>query len=272
VPLARVRVLMIERLLNIYALLFAKPIFRNLNYLLIQMGLRGIGVLNYRTSYLSGEDLVVRKIIDSLDTKGGVVLDVGANEGNFTELILAESKNLRVLSFEPHPKTCSRLRQRFAKSRRVKILNCAVGNKTGEISLFDCDEHDGSQHASVFKDVIENTRGKKAKEYKVDLITLDSLRIEGDVQLIKLDVEGFELSVLQGAKKLINDKRPRFMVIEFNEMNINAHTFLSDITKELAGYRMDRILPGGQTLELNKPYRPWTHEIFAYQNLLFTRS
>jgi|SRR5277367_490288 len=262
---------MIERLLSFYALLFARPLFRNLNYLLIQMGLRGIGVLNYGTSYLSGEDFVVRKIMDSLDTEDGVVLDVGANEGDFTDLILTKSKNLRVLSFEPHPKTCSRLKQRFADSQRVRVLNCAVGNGTGEISLFDYEDDEGSEHASIFRDVIESTRGRKAKEYKVDLVTLDSLKIEGDIQLVKIDVEGFELQVIQGAKKLINDKRPKCMVIEFNEMNVNSRTFLGDLIKELSGYRIDRILPGGQILELNKPYRPWNHEIFAYQNLLFTR-
>jgi FkbM family methyltransferase len=264
---------MIERLLNLYALLFARPIFRNLNYLLIQMGLRGIGVLNYRTSYLSGEDLVIRKIVNTLDKKDGIVLDVGANEGDFTDLILSESENLRVLSFEPHPKTYSRLRQRFVdKSPRVEILNCAVGDETGEISLFDYDDLGGSQHASVFKDAIEGSRGGKAKEHRVKLITLDSLNIQGDVRLVKVDVEGFELPVLRGAKRLINDKRPKFVVIEFNEMNVNSRTFLRDIAKELSGYRIDRILPGGHTLELYNPYRAWNHEIFAYQNLLFTRS
>jgi hypothetical protein len=61
-------------------------------------------------------------------------------------------------------------------------------------------------------------------------------------------------------------------VIEFNEMNVNSRTFMKDIIKELAGYRVARILPAGNTLELNKPYRAWNHEIFAYQNLLFTRT
>jgi FkbM family methyltransferase len=264
---------MIERLLNLYAFLFARSSFRSLNYLLIQMGLRGIGVLNYRTSYLSGEDLAVEKIINALDAKDGMILDVGANEGDFTALIISKSRNLRVLGFEPHPKTYSRLKLRFAdKGQRVELLNCAVGNEMGEISLYDYDDHEGSEHASVFRDVIEGSRGGKATEHKVKLITLDSLELRGEVQLIKIDVEGFELPVLQGARKLINDKQPKFVVIEFNEMNVNSRTFMKDMTKELSGYRVARILPGGNTLELNEPYRAWNHEIFAYQNLLFTRT
>src|SRR5258707_2460766 len=154
---------MIERILNLYALIFARPIFRQLNYLLIQMGLRGIGVLNHRTAYLSGEDSVVRKMIQDLDTDGGVVLDVGANEGDFTNLVVSTSKNLKILSFEPHPRTYARLQQRFAGNiRRVRVLNYAVGNKVGEISLFDYSDEDGSEHASVFREVIEDTRGRKA--------------------------------------------------------------------------------------------------------------
>ena len=263
---------MIERLLNLYAFLFARPSFRSLNYLFIQIGLRGIGVLNYRTSYLSGEDQTVEKIITTLDAKDGTVLDVGANEGDFTNLVISKSKSLRVLGFEPHPKTYSRLKLRFAdKAQRVELLNCAVGNETGEISLYDYDDHEGSEHASVFKDAIEGPRCGKATEHRVKLVTLDSLEIRGEVQLLKIDVEGFELPVLQGARKLINEKQPKFVVIEFNEMNVSSRTFMKDIMKELAGYRVARILPGGNTLELNKPYRPWNHEIFAYQNLLFTR-
>ena len=262
---------MFEKALKLYATLFARPAFRKWNYLLLQMGLRGIGVLNYGTSYLSGEEFLVRRLLRLLDIKDGVILDVGANEGNFAALVLAESRNLRVLCFEPHPGTCSRLKQRFAGNRRVEVMNCAIGDEAGEISLFDYDDSEGSEHASVFKDVIEKTRGKKAREHRVRLIPLDSLEIDGRVQLLKLDVEGFELPVLVGAKQLIRNKRPEFMIVEFNEMNVNSHTFLSDITGELSGYGVSRILPGGRTLELNKPYHPWNHEIFAYQNLLFKR-
>jgi FkbM family methyltransferase len=263
---------MIERLLNLYALVFGRPIFRNFNYLLMQIGLRGIGVLNYRTSYLSGEDSIVRNIIQELDTGAGVVLDIGANEGDFTELIISASRNLTVLSFEPHPQTYLRLQQRFANShKRVEVLNYALGDRAGEISLFDYCDNDGSEHASVFREVIEATRGRKSREHKVKLVALDALEIKGDIDLVKIDVEGFELQVLQGARKLLADKQPKYIVIELNEMNVNSRTFLKDFTTELSDYKVERILPRGRTLELNKPYRAWTHEIFAYQNLLFTR-
>jgi FkbM family methyltransferase len=259
-----------DRVLDLYAILFARPIFRRLNLFFLQMGFRGIGILNARTPYLSGETIVARKIIKSLDSSNEVVIDVGANEGDFTDLILSDSRNLSILSFEPHPRTYSRLQHRFADTQRVKLLNCAVGSETGEISLFDYDNDDGSFHASVFRDVIEVTHQGKAAEYRVKIITLDSLNIDGNVGLIKIDVEGFELAVLKGAKKLIAAKRPKFFVIEFNEMNVNSHTFLKDICAELTGYRVERILPGGRTLELNN-YRAWKHEIFAFQNLLFTK-
>jgi FkbM family methyltransferase len=263
---------MIETFLNLYALIFARPSFRKLNYLLMQIGLRGIGVLNYRTAYLSGEDSIAKRCIQQLDNNDGVVLDIGANEGEFTALILSASRNLRIISFEPHPQTYLRLQKRFAvNQKRVEVVNCALGNQPGEISLFDYSDTDGSEHASVFREVIEGTRGRKAREHKVKLLTLDALEIKGKIKLIKIDVEGFELSVLQGARKLLADKQPQYIVIEFNEMNVNSRTFLKDLTIELSEYKVERILPGGRTLKLNNPYRPWTHEIFAYQNLLFTR-
>jgi FkbM family methyltransferase len=238
---------------------------------LLALSLRGLGVLNWRTPYLSGEDIVSRKIIKSFDRSDMLVLDVGANEGDFTEMLLASSEKLNVRSFEPHPRTYSRLQQRFADRPRVQILNCAVGETTGEVSLFDYDSRDGSEHATVLRDVIEVTHGLKAVEHRVKLIPLDSLDLQGHIGLIKVDVEGFELAVLHGARKLIREKQPNFLIIEFNEMNVRSRTFLMDICNELPGYKVERILPGGKTLELNKPYRAWHHEIFAYQNLLFTR-
>ena len=258
--------------LGIYARVFGRPMFRKLNYLLLQMGLRGVGVSNYRTAYLSGEDAVARRIIGSVENNDGLVLDIGANEGEFTDLVVNASKKLRVISFEPHPITCGRLRQRFAKNPRVQIMDCAVGREAGTIDLFDYDEIDGTEHATVFRDVIEKTRRAKASQHTVKVVTLDSLEFEGEIELLKLDVEGFELAVLQGAKKTISTKRPHYLLIEFNEMNITSRTFMQEICDELKGYKAERVLPGGRTLELNNPYRPWHHEIFAYQNLLFTRS
>jgi FkbM family methyltransferase len=262
---------MFERLLGAYAYVFARPSFKDVNHFLIMVGLRGIGVLNYRTPTLSGENLVAKNILKEIDHENSVVLDVGANEGDFTDLVLRNSKHVRVMSFEPHPETASRLRSRFTSSR-VEIIDRAVGNARGVLSLFDYHDRQGSDHASLFKGVIEDTHGGVAKEHSVEVITLDSLKIADDVDLIKVDVEGFELPVLLGSKELIEHKRPKYLIIEFNEMNVNANTFLKDILDVLKGYSVYRILPMGRLLELNKPYRAWTHEIFAYQNLLFKRS
>jgi FkbM family methyltransferase len=261
----------LDRALNLHARVFGRPVFRKLNYLLLQLGLRGIGVSNYQSAYLSGEDAVARKIVHSVGDSDGFVLDIGANEGEFTDLVVKDSKRLRVMSFEPHPVTYARLKQRFARNPRVEIVNCAVGREPGEIDLYDYEEIDGTEHATVFRDVIEKTRRAKASKHTVKMVTLDALEIDGKIELIKVDVEGFELAVLQGARKVIANKRPNYLLVEFNEMNITSRTFLQEIFDELKGYKAERILPGGKTLELNNPYRPWHHEIFAYQNLLFTR-
>lgn len=259
-----------EGLTLLYAIFFARPSFQKLNLFLIRMGLRGVGVLNGETPYLSGETLLARRIVHALDRSDGIVLDVGANEGEFTDLVVGVSEKLRVLSFEPHPQTYQRLQRRFANNPRVQLLNCAVGRELGKISLFDRSSSDGSVFASVFRDAIEDLHHEdRANEHTVELISLDSLDIEGNIGLIKIDVEGFEMAVLQGTQNLIRNKQPKFLIIEFNEMNVASHTFLKDMCAELRGYKVERILPGGRTLELNN-YRSWKHEIFAYQNLLFT--
>ena len=53
---------------------------------------------------------------------------------------------------------------------------------------------------------------------------------------------------------------------------MHSRVFMKDLINLLDGYSLYRIMPGGNTLELNNPYNSFTHEIFIQQNIIFIKN
>jgi hypothetical protein len=119
------------------------------------------------------------------------------------------------------------------------------------------------------KDVINELYRQNVQAFKFSMTTLDRFAEVEDIHvidLLKIDTEGTELYVLKGAMRLLKKKRIRFIQFEFNEMNVYSRTFFRDFIDLLPGYTFYRLMPSG-FYQLG-PYRPSTHEIFAFQNIL----
>jgi hypothetical protein len=86
------------------------------------------------------------------------------------------------------------------------------------------------------------------------------------VQLLKIDTEGNELSVLKGVESYIASKKIDVIHFEFNEMNVSSRVFFRDFWKMLQGYDVYRLLPRGM-VKIDS-YNPLYCEIFAYQNIV----
>src|SRR5690606_31956297 len=139
-------------ILRTYRKIFARPSLFKFNKLLFQCSLRGMGVLNYESFEISGEDDFLRRRLS--DLKRGIVLDVGANIGGYTGDVLDINPNLNVYAFEPHPKTFTKLKENMESRNNVTLINAAVGEEPGTLTIYDYASHDGSSHASLYKDVI----------------------------------------------------------------------------------------------------------------------
>jgi hypothetical protein len=105
---------------------------------------------------------------------------------------------------------------------------------------------------------------------KVDVVNLDDYcaqRGVDHIDLLKIDVEGFELNVLRGASRLLEGQRINAIQFEFNEMNVIGRTFLEDFMARLEPtHGMFRVLPHG--LMPLRRQRHWLNEQFAYQNIV----
>jgi FkbM family methyltransferase len=258
---------------DIYIENFARPRFARFHRFLYLLGLRGLGVLNYQNEEQSGETYFLKSIVSEIDREGRWVLDVGANEGDIAASVLAASERLKVLAIEPHPQIFARLKARFLGEARIELENIGAGAKDATLSLFDYDDREGTGHASFFKDVIEGIHRGRAKSVDVPVRPLDPVVAEhkADIALIKIDVEGFEFEVLCGLASTIEKHDVRYVIVEFNEMNVVSGSFVKNFIDMLPGYKPYRILPMGHLLPL-EPYHALFVEIFAYQNIVFVKS
>jgi FkbM family methyltransferase len=151
--------------------------------------------------------------------KNGLVFDVGANVGVYTEMFL--KLGARVVAIEPNPKCVTAL-QRVWPSSRVAIEPVAVGQLEGEATLFLCDNDTLSTLSPEWIEVAHGTRRFGNKNWNegrlARVTTLDGLASKyGRPDFIKIDVEGFERQVLSGLSKA-----PRYLSFEFNTEYVDA--------------------------------------------------
>jgi dynactin complex subunit len=138
--------------------------------------------------------------------------------------------------------------------------------------LYNYKNAPGSQHASLFKDVIEHIHHGESTVVQVDVTTIDRFMEEHAIQkidVLKIDTEGNDLNVLHGAKHAIEQQQIDIIHFEFNEMNVVSRVFFKDFCDILPNYTFYRMLPDG-IISLGE-YYPLVFEIFAFQNIVAIR-
>jgi FkbM family methyltransferase len=231
-----------------------------------------MGILNYESKLDSGETFFIKKYLKSKDTK--VIFDVGANIGDYSRIIITEAPNSILYSFEPHPVHFAALSE-VAKKYKFQAINVGCGDEKGKTKIYDYRDKNSSGHASLYKNVIEVVHFSPAREYEIEITTIDDFVREHDIKQIdflKIDTEGHELAVLKGAKEALSNGIIKMIQFEFNDMNIVSRTFFQDFKEVLKGYSLHRMLPDG--LVPMKPYlggRRVHYELFAYQNIVAIR-
>jgi FkbM family methyltransferase len=150
---------------------------------------------------------------------GMTVLDIGAHHGLYTLLAAKRvGRQGRVIAFEPSPRECRRLAKhvRANRCKNVEVEACAVGDTPGEADLFMVDGFRDWGNSLRPPAVPEPTRRVRVPVRKLDDI-LAERGIE-QVDFIKLDAEGGELAVLEGARKLLQTAPRPAILAEVEEI------------------------------------------------------
>lgn len=183
-------------------------------------------------------DLVMTELIWRSIEKAEMVVDVGANIGYVTSLMAVLTGPCgRVHAFEPHPQIFRELEANVAGWRMLRIApitlyELALSNCGGTVRLHE-PAYGFSENRGLASLVHNSEDGGKA--YKVTAARLDHL-ISGDasIELLKVDVEGHELAVFEGAESLLRSKKIRDIVFEeFCPYPAPTHRLL-----ETFGYRV----------------------------------
>ncbi len=251
--------------------IMARKALYPVNRLLYAIALRGLGVLNWEDRNLSGENHFLEKIMPQLITVDApVVFDVGANVGKYSQLVARNIPHARLFSFEPNPGSFSSLETHM--SDKVTAINKGMSDKPGKLELFDYEEADGSSHASLYREVIEEIRSSRSSTTIVEMTTVDDFMAQWNIDklaLLKIDTEGHEREVLLGAHQAISTGKINVIHLEFNEMNVVSRFFFRDLIGLLPDYELYRMLPDG--LVPVGPYNAVWCEIFAFQNIVAIR-
>ena len=180
------------------------------------------------------------RILEALAERNSTVIDVGANIGLMAVPLLASIKELNVLSFEPSPNSLPYLQRTVRDSAfasRWRVIGEAVGSAPGGSVTF----HIASKELGAFDGIRNTSRVDSSTTIKVPMTTIDHQWQEAGnprVSVIKIDVEGAEKTVIEGASKCLSVNRPALLV-EWNSSNLAAFdcdpTWLLSFAKE-TGY------------------------------------
>ncbi|MAV37687.1 MAG: hypothetical protein CMJ59_19775 [Planctomycetaceae bacterium] len=154
----------------------------------------------------------------------GTVFDVGAHVGKMTRRYRKLFPNANIYCFEPLP-DCYRRLQRWANRQgdRVQAFNMALGNASGQVDFFWNQSHPGgsSLRAPETPHNRETHVSLTTRMEKLDDVVA-SLTLRGEI-LIKLDVEGAELEVLEGARNLLGQASAIILEAAIGEERSRPH-------------------------------------------------
>jgi FkbM family methyltransferase len=201
---------------------------------------------SYRTN---GELHSLKQLARRWRNRHVTLFDVGANVGEFTLEILEafSDQKFQLYAFEPSARAFAQLKSRVPDRPSLQLVNKGLSKEEGTVELFFPDE--GSALASLYQRDLGHTKLSFGKKALVNVTTLDRFCRENRIEridLLKLDVEGHELSVLQGARELMSNNAIEVIQFEFGGTNIDSKSYFKDFFQLLSPkYTLYRILPHG---------------------------
>ena len=172
--------------------------------------------------------------------EAGYIVDAGANVGQTAKLIIQYFPRASVYCFEPVSSTCSQLTENMRKSRNVECIAKALGERPAKQTI-------QLHHFSEINTLVKNdvrTHDLTGETEEIDIVTLDGFcatRKIPHLDVLKLDVQGWELNVLLGCSELIRAKKIRFVYSEvaFNSSESDMQHFSElDTFMESSGFML----------------------------------
>tara|TARA_B100001057_G_C22706527_1_gene893977 strand:- start:157 stop:951 length:795 start_codon:yes stop_codon:yes gene_type:complete len=180
---------------------------------------------------------IKKKLLNKYINNEGVIMDVGANIGH-TSLFFSKILNKKIHSFEPYLVNFEYLKKNTKKIKNIHIHNFGLSNKEGELEFgfrpYSLNFENTGQITAIVKHNEKLTKKRISEVFNGDnwvKKNLPSTRIS----LIKIDVEGMEVLVLEGLLKTIKKYKP-MLIIEYSPLYHNAYFYKEVLMKHYNFY------------------------------------
>ncbi|MCA3245011.1 MAG: FkbM family methyltransferase [Azospirillum sp.] len=182
-----------------------------------------------------------------LSSAPSVVIDVGANVGDYSAAVRARYAAAEIHAFEPSPAAATDLKRRFAADQLVTINVAALSDEASRVPLYG--DRPGSRKSSLVKRDLRHYAISFDVVEEVEVVTFETYWRANlacrPIDIVKLDVEGFELKVLRGFGPAID--AVRVFQFELGGCAIDTRIYLRDFWHMFTerGFEIHRLSPFG---------------------------
>jgi len=210
-----------------------------------------------------GERELLRKIL----FQGAVVVDVGANIGIYSQFLSrCVGATGLVHSFEPSPDNFRRLSAATRDLSNVRLTQAAIGERSGQSELYVSDKLNVDHRAY-------KADGDSRRAVPTQMVALDDyFKPDERVDLIKMDIQGYELHALRGAQRVLQENPDIDLLLEFWPAGLaQAGVRWEELVEMLQGLNMNLTLVRSSGLvsfdahDVRKDIS-WYVNLFAHRN------
>jgi FkbM family methyltransferase len=210
----------------------------------VSLKLMPTDISHKQIAFLGFSELLPSRRVAQLAKAGGLMVDVGANYGYYSCIWAAANPKNQVIAFEASPRNFSALKLNLVNNgleTQVDVQQLAVGKECGSLPFTL-----GSEEQSSWGGLLVD-REKGAIE--VPVVSLDEIFLKSHnerIDVLKIDVEGADTWVLQGAEQLLRRQRISHIFFEENVVRMSALGLKLKDAQELlqdCGYRLEPLGP-----------------------------
>lgn len=214
----------------------------------------------------NGESFVLKQLSK---LNHSLILDVGANVGNWATVASATCTSARIYSFEPVPDTHQKMIEAFQKSGIDNVVP-VKGGLYKETTTARINQYASDEHASIYD--VKGAGYLATSSFEIKLLKGDEFIEQNNlnfIDFVKLDVEGAEMDALIGLEKSLSENKIRLVQFEYGYINITTKVLLVDFYDffKKHGYIVGKLYPK----EVDFREYSYKHEDFIGPNFIAVR-